>query len=166
MGIFSTTWHWAASGFLFGLIMLLVNYFGGYFGLSGSYRTICSMAGLGRMSGLFSFNWKTEIWHLVFIAGIILGGVFIHYANTGSPEAVRNYIPSNLFSSDNPVAVCVLFLGSVLSGFGARYAGGCTSGHLVSGISSLQMPSFIVLVFFFAGGVLTSNFIMPFLNYL
>lgn len=164
MAIFSETWHWAISGFLFGVIMLLLNYWGGYFGLSSSYRALCSIAGAGNVVSFFKFDWRAEKWHLVFIGGITLGGFISFLLQTPPAAGETVQLPSNLFSSDTPVTLIFLFLGSALSGFGARYAGGCTSGHFVSGISNLQMPSFLTLMFFMIGGVLTSIFVMPYLN--
>lgn len=166
MEIFTSIWHWSISGFLFGIIMLCLNYLGGYFGLSSSYRTICSMAGLSNISIFFKYDWKKEIWQILFIAGIITGGYIVHLLNAETAVPDKTYIPSNLFSSNDPIALVVLFCGSLLSGFGARYAGGCTSGHLISGISNLQFPSFLVLLFFMIGGILTSTFLMQFIDVL
>jgi hypothetical protein len=46
-------------------------------------------------------------------------------------------------------------------GFGSRYAGGCTSGHAISGLSDLQVPSLIAVVGFFIGGLIMTFFILP-----
>lgn len=55
----------------------------------------------------------------------------------------------------------ILFIGGLLVGFGARYAGGCTSGHAISGLSALQISSLIAVIGFFAGGLVASYFIIP-----
>jgi hypothetical protein len=57
----------------------------------------------------------------------------------------------------------LIVIGGFLVGFGTRYAGGCTSGHTIMGISNLQMPSVIASCFFFAGGLLMTWFILPFI---
>jgi len=46
-------------------------------------------------------------------------------------------------------------------GFGARYAGGCTSGHAISGLSNLQLPSLVAVIGFFIGGLIMTYFIFP-----
>jgi uncharacterized membrane protein YedE/YeeE len=53
----------------------------------------------------------------------------------------------------------LLLVGGVLIGFGTRYAGGCTSGH-VSGLSNLQIPSLKAVIGFF-GGLIMSYFYSP-----
>ena len=55
----------------------------------------------------------------------------------------------------------ILAIGGLLVGFGARYAGGCTSGHAISGLSNLQFPSLIAVIGFFIGGLTMINFIFP-----
>jgi uncharacterized membrane protein YedE/YeeE len=56
--------------------------------------------------------------------------------------------------------VCVL-LGGFLVGFGSAYAGGCTSGHAISGLADLQLPSLIAVLGFFAGGLIATHFVLP-----
>jgi hypothetical protein len=57
----------------------------------------------------------------------------------------------------------ILLLGGFLVGFGSRYAGGCTSGHAITGLSSLQIPSLIAVIGFFIGGLVMTYFILPIL---
>jgi uncharacterized membrane protein YedE/YeeE len=57
----------------------------------------------------------------------------------------------------------ILIIAGILVGFGTRYAGGCTSGHAISGLSALQLPSLIAVVGFFIGGLLMIHFIFPIL---
>jgi uncharacterized membrane protein YedE/YeeE len=56
--------------------------------------------------------------------------------------------------------------GGFLVGFGARYAGGCTSGHAIMGLSDLQWPSLIATICFMIGGFIMANFILPFILHL
>ena len=56
-----------------------------------------------------------------------------------------------------------MVLGGFLVGFGTRYAGGCTSGHAISGLANLQLPSLIATCCFMAGGFLMTNIILPFI---
>jgi uncharacterized membrane protein YedE/YeeE len=57
----------------------------------------------------------------------------------------------------------ILIIGGFLVGFGTRYAGGCTSGHAISGLSNLQIPSLVAVIGFFIGGLLMTHFILPLL---
>jgi uncharacterized membrane protein YedE/YeeE len=57
----------------------------------------------------------------------------------------------------------MLIVGGFLVGFGTRYAGGCTSGHAIMGLSNLQLPSLIATISFMAGGFIMANLILPFI---
>ncbi|MFM7195496.1 MAG: YeeE/YedE family protein, partial [Bacteroidota bacterium] len=52
-------------------------------------------------------------------------------------------------------------LGGFMVGFGTRWARGCTSGHGIFGLSTLQWPSLIATASFFAGGILFSVVVLP-----
>ena len=78
----------------------------------------------------------------------------------------KNIVPDELFGFDaisSPQGLLILIIGGVLIGFGTRYAGGCTSGHAITGLSSLQKPSLIAVVGFFIGGLIMTNFILPYI---
>lgn len=182
----SGTWHWAFSGLAVALTMLTLTYFGNFFGLSSTYRVLCAIGGAGKRTSFFNFDWRSQIWNLFFAGGIILGAWLTHYfaPNTsfgisihtqeflfqlGLIEGVNDaqglpLLPPSLFDPASPLfrrSILLLLAGGFLSGFGARYAGGCTSGHFVSGLSNLQIPSLITLIFFFLGGILSTNIILP-----
>ena len=53
--------------------------------------------------------------------------------------------------------------GGFLVGFGARWAGGCTSGHAISGLADLQVPSLVAVVGFFVGGLAVTHLVLPLL---
>lgn len=182
-------WHWSVSGTAIAMIMLALTLFGKSFGLSGTYRTICSIAGAGKTTPFFLFDWKSQVWNLYFAGGIIAGGFLASQVFSPGPTITINpetqsylfklglidqtgvdlqypLLPLKLFnpkSSELPGALLLITIGGFLSGFGARYAGGCTSGHFISGMSNLQVPSFITVVFFMLGGVVSTNLILPFL---
>lgn len=61
----------------------------------------------------------------------------------------------------DPKIISILLVGGFLVGFGTRYAGGCTSGHAISGLSNLQLPSLIAVIGFFIGGLLMSWILLP-----
>lgn len=176
------TWSWYISGFIIGLIMLILIYFGKSFGMSSNLRTLCSMAGAGKKVAFFSFDWKSQRWNLAVVAGAMLGGfVATHYLSDASnvsinPETIAQLemmnidapqgklMPDALFSNqvfESPRSILILIIGGVLIGFGSRYAGGCTSGHAISGLSNLQLPSLIAVMGFFIGGLIMAHFILP-----
>lgn len=185
----TASWHWSVSGLSIAAVMLTLIWFGKSFGLSSTYRTLCAISGAGKASPFFRFDWKAQLWNLYFAGGIIAGGFLAkHFLTAGQTIAINPetqsflfelglidqtgvnlqypLLPSKLFnpkSAELPGALLLMTIGGFLSGFGARYAGGCTSGHFISGLSNLQVPSFITLIFFMLGGMLSTNFLLPFL---
>src|SRR6218665_2562575 len=80
MNMLTQTWPWYISGFLIGVVMLLLNYFGKVFGMSSNIRTLCTLAGADKFAEFFRFDWKSQIWNLVVLLGAMLGGfVAVHY---------------------------------------------------------------------------------------
>jgi uncharacterized membrane protein YedE/YeeE len=182
MEFFTQTWHWAISGFLLGSSMLLLIYFGKTFGMSSNLRTMCTMIGLGKSVPFFNFDWKTQKWNLVVVIGAILGGFFAtHFLSSPdnvaiNPKTITEIAqlgieapqgklgPDALFSTEVMMTTkgfLILLLGGVLVGFGTRYAGGCTSGHAITGLSNLQLPSLKAVMGFFIGGLIMSHLILP-----
>ena len=184
MEIFTHTWHWAISGFLIGFVMLLLTYFGKTFGMSSNLRSLCSMTGIGKKVSFFDWDWKSQRWNLVVVLGAMIGGyVAVHFLSDSSnvainPETISQLqslgfdapngklLPDFLFGSDalqSPKMIAILIIGGILIGFGSRYAGGCTSGHAISGLSNLQLPSLKAVIGFFIGGLIMSHFVLPLL---
>jgi len=182
MEIIYHTWSWYISGFIIGLVMLILIYFGKSFGMSSNLRTLCSLAGAGKKVPFFNFDWKSQRWNLAVVAGAMLGGfVATNYLSDPSnvsinPETIEflqamnidapqgKLMPDALFSNqvfESPKAILILIIGGILIGFGSRYAGGCTSGHAISGLSNLQLPSLIAVIGFFIGGLIMAHFILP-----
>lgn len=176
------TWHWAISGFLIGLIMLTLNYFGKVFGMSSNLRSMCTIAGADTVSDFFKFDWKAQRWNLVVVAGAMLGGfIAIHFMShptniSLNPKTVQqlaamgfsapngHFEPAEMFGNQmwqSPKMIGILLLGGFLIGFGSRYAGGCTSGHAISGLSNLQWQSLKAVIGFFVGGLIMAHFIFP-----
>ena len=175
-------WPWYVAGPIIALVMLLLLFFGKSFGISSNLRTMCSIAGAGKFSDFFRFDWKQNIWNLVFVVGCMLGGYISHtfLSNTESISLDENtivflrelgienpgeqYAPEALFGLESLQSwntVLYLILGGILVGFGTRYAGGCTSGHAISGLSNLQVPSLIAVIGFFIGGLAMTHLILP-----
>lgn len=183
----SQPWHWSISGVMIVFVMFLLTWFGGRFGASSNLKTLCAMGGAGKHVSFFDYDWKGQIWNLVFILSAIIGG-YLASTYLASPEPVQiaestqsaladmgiktpqsiaegqGYVPSEIYDLANLGSLSnliILILGGFLIGFGTRYAGGCTSGHAISGLSNLQLPSLIAVVGFFIGGLAMTWFILP-----
>ncbi|WP_333879092.1 YeeE/YedE family protein [Flavobacterium sp.] len=182
MELITHTWHWALSGFLIGMIMLTLTYFGKVFGMSSNLRSLCAMTGIGKRFSFFDWDWKSQRWNLVVVFGAMIGGyVAVHFMSDASNVALNpktvmqlsdmgieapngKLLPEKLFGESvfkSPKMIFILALGGILIGFGSRYAGGCTSGHAISGLSNLQWPSLKAVIGFFIGGLLMAHFILP-----
>ncbi|WP_298426763.1 YeeE/YedE thiosulfate transporter family protein [uncultured Kordia sp.] len=177
-------WPWYVSGFMIALIMVLLIMVGKNFGISGNLRTICSICGGGNKADFFRFDWKTQRWNLVVVFGAIIGGFIANQFLTidtsvaidpktidnlqqlGFENAGNTYMPEKLFSTavfSDIKNLSLLIIGGFFVGFGSRYAGGCTSGHAISGLSNLQLPSLIAVIGFFIGGLVMIHLIFPLL---
>ena len=183
----SQPWHWAVSGVMIASLMFLMLYGGERFGVSSSFETICSMSGAGKRVKLFNTNWRVQSWLLIFLVGAMIGG-FIATTLLQSPEPVQvsektvsrlasmgvdapgeksdglGFLPGEIFNFENLLTLkgfIFMVLGGFFIGFGTRWARGCTSGHAISGLSNLQLPSLVAVIGFFLGGLLMSHFLMP-----
>jgi uncharacterized protein len=182
MDIISQTWPWYVSGFLIGMIMLCLIYFGKTFGMSSNLRSICSMTGIGKKIPFFDYDWKAQCWNLLVILGAMLGGfVAVHFMSDPSNVAINpttiaqldemgidapngKLLPDALFGTqifESPKSIFILLVGGILIGFGSRYAGGCTSGHAILGLSNLQLPSLKAVIGFFIGGLIMAHYLLP-----
>jgi len=175
-------WHWAVGGAIIGLIVPLLLVLGNKkFGISSVFRHICASCFSGNVK-FFKYDWKKEIWNLFFVGGIIMGGfIASHFlSNPGQEISVANstlerlkslgvtdfssLLPADIFNWDNLISLKGLLFfiaGGFLIGFGTRYAGGCTSGHSIMGMSNLQWPSLVATLFFMAGGFISANIFIP-----
>lgn len=182
MEFISQPWPWYLAGPLIALVMILLTLFSKSFGVSANFRTMCSIAGAGKRVAFFNFDWKSQTWNLVFIAGAIIGGYIASnflttsttvalsaptvasLAELGIENAGSTFLPNEIFGVDvlsTIGGISYLVVGGLLIGFGSRYAGGCTSGHAISGLSALQLPSLIAVIGFFIGGLIMTYFIIP-----
>lgn len=178
----SGPWPWYVCGPLITLVMFLMIYFGKAFAASSSLRTICAAAGGSRFSDFFNFDWKAQLWNLLFLGGAIVGAfIAVHFFPNPEPVAISSatisdlqilgisqngseYIPLQIFSWENLFTLKGLIFmvgGGFLVGFGTRYASGCTSGHSISGLSNLQATSLIATIGFFIGGLIMTWLILP-----
>jgi uncharacterized protein len=177
----SRPWPWYIAGPLIGLIVPLLLVLGNKtFGVSSSLRHICA-AIIPAGIPFFKYDWKKEAWNLFFVGGIFFGGLFSITVlkdphpikiNPGLLTELEGYgikdhnalMPADLFNFRSLLSLrgfLVMIMGGFLVGFGTRYAGGCTSGHSIMGLSNLQGPSLIATICFMAGGFIMANLILP-----
>ncbi len=179
--IIQQPWPWYVAGILIGLtvptLLLLGNK---HFGISSSLRHICA-ACIPAKIPFFQYEWKREVWNLFFVGGVLVGGI-VAAQLLSNPDPIQvaaqtakdlealniqvdsNLMPASIFSIENIFTLkgLVFFvIGGFLVGFGTRYAGGCTSGHAIMGLSTLQWPSLVATCCFMAGGFAMVHLIFP-----
>lgn len=181
--LLSKPWPWYVAGALIGLIVPALLLLGNkHFGISANLRHACAACFPANIK-FFQYDWKKEIWNFFFVAGIFIGA-FVAAQWLANPDPVvihsdlaselagygitktSELVPAELFSFDSLLTlrgVIMLIGGGLLVGFGARYAGGCTSGHAIMGLSDLQWPSLVATIMFMAGGFVMANFILPYI---
>ena len=121
------------------------------------------------------------MWNLFFVFGIAAGAFLAvtvlsnHQPINVNPKLVselKDYgindysklAPLDIFNWSSLFTVkgfVLMVAGGFLIGFGTRYAGGCTSGHSIMGLSNLQWPSLVATICFMIGGIVMANFILP-----
>lgn len=178
---FSQPWPWYISGPAIAAIMAILVFSGKTFGFSANLSNLCSLLGFGNRVSYFNFDWKKQQWNLWFLVGSVIGGyIAVHYLQSPqslslSPSTIADLQklkvpfdgklePGSIFNWQYLLTGkgLLLFLGGgFLIGFGTRYAGGCTSGHAISGLSNLQLPSLIAVIGFFIGGLFTTHLLFP-----
>ncbi|HSC52928.1 MAG TPA: YeeE/YedE thiosulfate transporter family protein [Phnomibacter sp.] len=183
MEFLSKPWPWYIAGPLIGLTVPALLLMGNkHFGISATLRHICAACVPAKIP-FFQYNWKHEMWNLFFVAGILIGG-FIAVQFFANPEPVQLHpklvadlasysitdmqhpVPADLFNWPallTPRGFILMVIGGFMVGFGTRYAGGCTSGHAIMGLSNLQWPSLIATCCFMAGGFIMTHLLMPFI---
>jgi len=181
MNILTQPWPWYVSGPLIGLMVPILLLLGNKtFGISSSLRHICAACVPGKTE-FFKYNWRAESWNLIFAFGIILGGFFAGYIfensiavqiseetvsdlNTMGINNQNGLIPQEIFNFQSLFSLrgfILIVVGGFFVGFGTRYAGGCTSGHSIMGLSNFQFPSLVATICFFIGGLIMTWFILP-----
>jgi uncharacterized protein len=182
MNILLQPWPWYVAGPLIALTLTILLFLGRNFGMSSNLRTLCSLAGAGRACAFFRFDYRSQLWNLVFAAGAVGGGLLMtllgseagtvalnaevatHLQNLGI-DTDASVAPAAIYGSSGSwpgaLGLSALIAGGFLIGFGARWAGGCTSGHAISGLSSLQKGSLIAVIGFFIGGLFMTWIAFP-----
>jgi uncharacterized membrane protein YedE/YeeE len=171
---------WYIAGPLIAINLFLLLYFGQRFGISTGLKTTCAALGAGSKVPFFNYDWKKEDWLLIYTLGTLIGGFlafqFLHAGDAvivsdKTKTALDNLgIASNqsfepdFLSTANIFTLkgfSILLGGGLLIGFGTRWANGCTSGHAISGLSDLQLPSLVAVIGFFIGGLVMTHFLIP-----
>lgn len=176
-------WPWYVAGPLIGLTVPTLLLLGNKsFGISSSLRHICA-ACMPAGIPFFNYNWRREVWNLFFVTGILLGGFLAtHFLENqadfqlapATEQTLRGFgirdfsglMPADLFATANLFTLKGLIffvVGGLLVGFGTRYAGGCTSGHAIMGLSNLQWPSLVATISFMVGGFVMTHLLLPIL---
>lgn len=176
-------WPWYIGGPLIGLMVPALLLAGNKkLGVSSSLRHICAACAPANIDFLH-YDWKNESWNLFFVGGILIGGIIaggifanpapvaiasstVHDLHQLGVQTNSGLLPTDLFNWHSLLTVkgiLLMIVGGFMVGFGTRYAGGCTSGHGIMGLSSLQWPSLIAVMAFFAGGVICTFYILPYI---
>ncbi len=177
-------WPWYVAGPVIGLFVPLLFIAGNkQFGISSSLRHACASFA-PKSIPLFNYDWKREgLWNLLFVSGVFIGG-FLGGWVFANPEPIalsaatvqdlaalgiqdfEGFLPDDIFAWGNLLTwqgLLIMLGGGFLVGFGARYAGGCTSGHAITGLSDLQAASLMAVIGFFVGGLIVTHLAYPFI---
>lgn len=136
--------HYLAGGLIIGIAVGLLFVTTGLIGgMSTVFSSTCSYFSKQAFFQQARFT-ESRAWRLVFAAGLVLGGlVWLIWSAEGA------WLTG--------VSWWRLTLGGFLVGFGARMSNGCTSGHGICGLASLQAPSLLAVLTFLATGILTAQ---------
>jgi len=182
MEIISQPWQWYVAGPSIVVVMFLLYFFGKRFGVSSNLETLCTIGGAGKYSDYFKKDWKESLWNILFLLGAVIGGfIASNYLSSNVPidlntktisdlsvlgieNAGASIVPPELFgwqALSSLKGISLLLIGGLCIGFGSRWAGGCTSGHAIVGLSNFQIPSLIAVVGFFIGGIIMTWVLFP-----
>ncbi|MDO8861640.1 YeeE/YedE thiosulfate transporter family protein [Haliea sp. E1-2-M8] len=150
-------------GALIGVLSMATFYFSDKpLGISTAYARLAGLVGnlvAKNHTGTLKFYQdktpKIE-WGVMLLFGVVLGAFIAAY--TGG-EIAAAWVPplwQERFGPEAGLRAGVAFLGGVIMAYGARLAGGCTSGHGISGALQLSVSSWLAMLCFFAGAVVTA----------
>lgn len=177
-------WPWYVAGPVIAGMYTVLVLFGKTFGISSTLSTVCTIAGAGKKIPFFNKDWRNQVWNLFFALGSVLGGfIAANFLSNNAPiqlaqttvEVLQSYgltsfetglYPKEIFNLEALFTVkgfVFMVIGGICVGFGTRWAGGCTSGHAITGLANLEPSSLVAVVGFFIGGLLTTHFVLPYL---
>jgi uncharacterized protein len=176
-------WSWYVAGVLIGLTVPALLIIGNkQFGISSTLQHICAACVPSKIP-YFDYDWKNEKWSLFFVGGVVLGGL-IASTLLQNPEPIaisaqtktdlmalgitdfKGLLPTDVFNFQSLLSFrgfMLMVVGGFFVGFGTRYAGGCTSGHSITGLASMQVASLVATICFMVGGFLATHFLLPLL---
>lgn len=183
MDFISQPWPWYVGGLMITVVAFLLLKFGKKLGMSTSYETACTYAGAGNVVPFFDKDVSKQLWNTVFIVGVMIGGFIAHQFLNANEALILSestiadlqalgipfdgkLAPEAIFNWDflmTGKGALIILGGGFLIGFGGRWASGCTSGHAITGLSNLQLPSLVAVIGFFIGGLLMTHLIFPFI---
>jgi uncharacterized membrane protein YedE/YeeE len=149
--LFIQTWPWWVAGFGLGLTAVGLAWFSGKrLGVTGGFEDACSIVTKDSAFAPSPSNWK--LW---FILGLPLGGLLANLGHWGWTWLYGQLdgITFGIFF----YKVFWLLVSGFLIGFGARWAGGCTSGNTIMGVSMGSKMSILATLGFLAAGILVTN---------
>lgn len=157
-------WSPYVVGALIGLLSMLTFYFSSKpIGASSAYARMAGMLGMAAAPAhtaslkYFQDNKPAVDWEVMLVIGAVLGAFFAAWHGGELTGALVPPMWAAQFGVDSSwLRVGAALLGGVLMSFGARLAGGCTSGHGISGALQLSVGSWIALICFFVGGIATA----------
>jgi len=95
-------------------------------------------------------------WEWMLVLGVVIGALISALL---SGDFRWQWVPSRWAATFGTAVfprVIVAITGGICLGFGARWAGGCTSGHGISGTLQLAVSSWVAAISFFIGGIITA----------
>lgn len=174
-------WPWWVGGPILGFVAAALLYVGNKsLGVSSNFRHVCAAVAPGR-NAFLRYDWKSVGgWNLAFAAGLLVGGAIAiqvlgvpmpdiapSVRETLAAQGVRDFsglLPTDVFSLRTLLSVrglTIVIGGGFLIGFGSAYAGGCTSGHGITGLAALEWRSALAVCAFLAGGAISAFVILP-----
>jgi uncharacterized membrane protein YedE/YeeE len=155
--LFVELWPWWLGGIGVGLLVPLMYYFlNTALGVSSGYGNILKLLlPKTKLRWLNTDAYKNVFnWRFLFIAGMIIGG----FLSARTSNMALTTTQMGLFTERTgwplPLYLLWFLAGGILLGFGARLAHGCTSGHSIHGLATLQKSSLVATVFFLLFGVI------------
>lgn len=161
---------WWAGGALIGLVLTVATGLVQPIGVSTQYVVLDGavlhwiLPELAARSPYLSSStpgWTLATYEFFFVLGIPLGAVVSASATRRFSTRLVPPLWSDRFGTSPRRRLWWSFLGGFLLLFGARFGGGCTSGHMISGISQLALSSFLFSATVFVGGILTARRLYP-----
>lgn len=155
----ATALPWPVAGLALGaIVLLLLGLTAKRLGISSSFEDLCGLA-LRTPYLRRDEVTKGRAWRLPFVGGLVLGGALAALASGGwSPIWDLGSLDASMgFGPGGKLAW--MFAGGLLVGFGARLAGGCTSGHGVFGVSNLERSGLVATASFLVGGIATAHLV-------